>query len=283
MSTVTLIQADARRSPLADRSVQCVVTSPPYWGGIRDYGLDAQIGMERDPSCYVGELVKVFHEVHRVITADGVAWLNIGDVYAAGGKGGGGSAGDRTCWASVAGRVHFRMPPAGYKMKDLTLVAFQVADALRRDGWYLRSTVVWQKPSAVEPIRLDRPSLSHEYLFQFSKSEHYCARDPGESWWGHSVWTIRADADSPHPAPIPRELVRRCIVCSSKPGDVVFDPFGGAGTVPLVASNLGRRGIMTELSPDYIRMARRRIERPHARPERLARAEHHPLFSGIEG
>jgi site-specific DNA-methyltransferase (adenine-specific) len=277
-----LIRGDARRIPLADRSVQAVVTSPPYWGGVRDYGMDGQLGIERDPADYTAALVAAFRPLRRAIREDGCLWLNVGDVYAASGKGGGGSCGDRACWASIADRKGFRMPPAGYKMKDLTLVAFQVADALRRDGWYLRSAIIWQKPRAVEPTRLDRPAVSHEYLFQFAASEEYLAFDPGEPWWHHTVWTIAADGDSPHPAAMPRELARRCVVCSTGRGDVVFDPFAGAGTTLQVADMLGRHGIGMDLNPEYLGQARRRLSRPHARVPRAGREESFPLFSGVE-
>jgi site-specific DNA-methyltransferase (cytosine-N4-specific) len=232
-------------------SVQMCVTSPPYWGGLRDYGNALQIGLEREPADYVTEMVDVIELVKRLLRDDGTLWLNVGDVYAASGKGGGGNRGDRTAWATVRERKGFRMPPAGYKQKDLTLVPFALADALRTRGWYLRSTIIWRKPSAAEPIRLDRPSVSHEYVFLFSKREHYAARNPGETWWGHSVWDIRSDADGSHPAAMPSELARRCIVAGSKPGDVVLDPFFGSGTTGEVCQRLGRQWIGIELNGDY--------------------------------
>ncbi len=86
------------------------------------------------------------------------------------------------------------MPPPGYKMKDVTLTPFLVADALRRDGWYVRSTIIWSKPVAVEPPRLDRPSSSHEYLFLLAKYEHYFVRNPEEDWWHSTVWDIRPES-----------------------------------------------------------------------------------------
>jgi DNA modification methylase len=163
----TLVHGDCRQAmqAMADGSVHCCVTSPPYWGGVRDYGVDGQLGMERQPEDYVSSLVGVFAEVRRVLRADGSLWLNVGDVYAASGKGGGGNRGDRISWATIAGRTGYRNPPEGYKPKDITLVAFQLAHALRLDGWYARQTIIWRKPGAVEPMRLDRPASSHEYLF----------------------------------------------------------------------------------------------------------------------
>jgi len=232
--------------------VQSVITSPPYWGGLRDYGNPAQLGLERDPSAYVAEMVAVFRLVREVLKGDGTLWLNVGDVYAASGKGGGGSRGDRKAWATVKERKGFRMPPDGYKMKDLTLVPFALAAALRDDGWYLRQTIVWRKPSAVEPMRADRPASSHEYVFLLAKNKMYYAQNPGEKWWGHSVWDIRTDADGSHPAAMPTELARRCIQAGSREGDVVLDPFGGSGTTGRAAQELGRKAILIELNPEYI-------------------------------
>jgi site-specific DNA-methyltransferase (cytosine-N4-specific) len=231
--------------------VRCIVTSPPYWGGVRDYGRAEQLGLERDPADYVQALVQVFALARNVLADDGSLWLNVGDVFAASGKGGGGNAGDRSSWATVKERKGFRMPPAGYKMKDLTLVPFALADALRRDGWYLRQTIVWRKPAAVEPLRLDRPASSHEYVFLLTKAEHYAVRNPGHKWWGHSVWDIRTDSDGSHPAAMPSELAERCIVCATEPGDVVLDPFVGSGTTARVAQALGRQWVGIELNDDY--------------------------------
>jgi len=258
---VRILRGDvfAMIATLPDESVHCCVTSPPYWGGLRDYGCHGQIGMERQPDDYCAVLVNVFRDLHRVLRADGTLWLNVGDVYAASGKGGGGNRGDRAAWATVKERKGFRMPPTGYKMKDLTLVAFQLADALRQDGWYLRSTIIWRKPAAVEPTRIDRPAVSHEYLFLLTRSEVYCASNPGESWWHHTVWDIRAEPETDHPAAMPSELARRAIVAGCPAGGTVLDPFLGSGTTALVADRLQRNAIGIELNPAYADMAEKRI------------------------
>lgn len=237
----------------------CAVTSPPYWGGLRDYGVPGQLGLERQPEGYVAGLVAVFEEVRRVLRPDGSLWLNVGDVYAASGKGGGGNQGDRHAWATVKDRKGFRMPPPGYKMKDLTLVAFQLGDALRRAGWYLRATIIWRKPAAVEPMREDRPAVSHEYLFLLTKSEHSAVRNPGEKWWGHSVWDIAPENDAEHPAAYPPELARRCIVAGSEEGGTILDPFGGHGTTGFVADRLKRHATLIELNPDFAAKADNRV------------------------
>jgi DNA modification methylase len=230
------------------------VTSPPYWGGLRDYGRDGQLGLERDPAEYVATMVAVFALVRELLTDDGTLWLNVGDVFAASGKGGGGNRGDRKSWDTVRERKGFRMPPAGYKMKDLTLVPFALADALRRDGWYLRQTIIWRKPAAVEPMRFDRPATSHEYLYLLARAEHYYTRNPCAKWWGHSVWDVSSDSDGQHPAAMPTELAQRCILCGSEKGDLVLDPFFGSGTSGRAATSLGRSWIGCELNDDYSTM-----------------------------
>ena len=234
--------------PLKGGCVDCVVTSPPYFGGVRDYGHSAQIGLERQPRDYVAALVSVGHELRRVLRPDGAWWLNLGDVYAASGKGGGGIRGRRTkSWASIRDRKGFRMPPSGFKQKDITLTPYRVADALLADGWYLRSVIVWGKPVATEPPRLDRPSSSHEYLFLLTAGKDSRVRNPGEPWWCSTVWIIPPDASDVHQATMPRELARRCIVATGGPNDLVLDPFMGSGTVGVVAERCGRRWVGADL------------------------------------
>src|SRR5580692_24857 len=160
---------------LPDESVHCCVTSPPYWGAQRDYGHPGQIGMEKTPEEYIAALLGVFREVDRVLRGDGVCWIVIGDSYAASGKGGGGSMmiarGHQ--WGHRAHLKGWRSPPPGYKQKDLVGVPWMLATALRSDGWTLRRDVVWDKGSATEPTRSDRPSGSHEYIFLLSRGIRY--------------------------------------------------------------------------------------------------------------
>ncbi len=271
---VTVIEGDCLdvlRS-LPDGCVDAVVTSPPYWGGVRIYGSDTNgIGTESGPLDYVESLSRVFAGVRRVMATDGFVWLNVGDAYAASGKGGGGSAGSRGSWDTVRERKGFRSPPAGYKNKDLTLVAFQLADRLRRDGWYLRQTVVWSKPSATEPKRLDRPSCSHEYAFLLAASEQYSARDPGRDWWGSSVWAIRPDASSEHPATMPLELARRCVATTTH-GATVLDPFAGSGTTLLAAREEGMSAVGIEQDTGHCDIIRNRL---------AAGADNPNLFSDV--
>lgn len=159
---------------LPDESVNCIVTSPPYWRQ-RDYGVPGQIGLEATPEEYVEKLVAVFSEARRVLRSDGTCWVNIGDKWASGGNGGGGSFMDERseAWAHVKGNKGWRKPPAGYKDKDLVGVPWMLAFAMRADGWFLRQCNIWAKPNGMPESVRDRSTVSHEYVFQFSKNNDY--------------------------------------------------------------------------------------------------------------
>lgn len=259
--SVQILIGDAAEvlTTLPEKSVQCAMFSPPYFRQ-RDYEMAGQLGQEETPADFADALSVACKGVHRVLRDDGVMWLQIGDTYAAGGNGGGGSlVAKRRQWTGAHERKGWRRQSPGFKEKDITLAPFVVADTLRADGWYLRSTIIWNKGTATEPPRLDRPSTAHEYLFLLSKREQYSVRDPGEAWFRSTVWTIRPQpTHTGHPAVMPAELARRCIVCSTKRGDTVLDPFGGSGTTAMVADGLQREAILIELNPRYAAIARRR-------------------------
>ena len=171
---------------MEDKSVNCCVTSPPYFG-LRDYGVDGQIGLEDTPDAYVGRLVEVFREVRRVLRDDGTLWLNLGDSYAAarggthqpaetlaGGKGGKADDGGRVNRDRHDGYNPTRNAPAiGLKHKDLIGIPWRVAFALQADGWYLRQDIIWSKPNPMPESVTDRCTKAHEYLFMLTKSERY--------------------------------------------------------------------------------------------------------------
>lgn len=174
-----LLQADARSIPLRDVCVQCVVTSPPYFG-LRDYGAAGQIGLEPTPDAYVQQLVTVFREVRRVLADDGVLWLNLGDSYAGANAAGGWREGSARADGEVRGdgatsrrNRNGNGAVDGVKPKDLIGIPWRVAFALQADGWYLRSDVIWHKPNPMPESVTDRPTKSHEYLFLLTKSERY--------------------------------------------------------------------------------------------------------------
>jgi site-specific DNA-methyltransferase (adenine-specific) len=161
---------------LPDRSVHTCVTSPPYFG-LRDYGVDGQIGLEQSPAEFIARLVEVFREVRRVLRDDGTAWVNMGDSYASkpnGPFGFGGHNGDaphvavRTANARRSSQI-----PEGFKHKDLMGMPWRLAFALQDDGWYLRQDIIWHKPNPMPESTRDRCTKAHEYVFLLSKSRRY--------------------------------------------------------------------------------------------------------------
>ncbi len=149
-------------------TVQCCVTSPPYWG-LRDYGVEGQLGREATPEEYVSNIVAVFREVRRVLAATGTLWLNLGDSYTSGGRST--RATDRK--NPIREDSYRADTPNGLKPKDLIGIPWMVAFALRADGWYLRSDIIWYKPNVMPESVTDRPTKAHEYLFLLSKSKRY--------------------------------------------------------------------------------------------------------------
>lgn len=276
-----------------DNTINCCVTSPPYYG-LRDYGVDGQIGLETDPQEYINKLVTVFKEVKRVLRHDGVLWVNIGDTYAGSGKG---------IWNNKeAQKENYTPSPQGpqskipkiwaehgIKAKDLIGIPWMLAFALRADGWYLRQDIIWHKPNAMPSSVKDRCTTSHEYLFLLSKSKNYyfdheillepsiksnkqpkkvsrtrdkcrvkngvCVRNK------RSVWSIntRPYKDA-HFAVFPPELVEPCILSGCPPQGIVLDPFGGTGTTAGVAIANNRNAILCELNHEYVKLVHKRID-----------------------
>lgn len=155
---------------LPDESVHCCVTSPPYWG-LRDYGVDGQLGLEKSPEEYVARMVDVFREVRRVLRADGTLWLNIGDSYA-GPKGNTAMTGGKTD-ADRGIAMYGNIQNAWGKPKDLVGIPWRLAFALQSDGWYLRQDIIWHKPNPMPESVRDRCTKAHEYVFLMSKSARY--------------------------------------------------------------------------------------------------------------
>jgi DNA modification methylase len=157
---------------MPDNSVDCVVTSPLYWG-LRNYGVEGQLGLEKAPGEYVAKMVQVFREVRRVLKPEGTLWLNLGDSY---------MSGNRATWRSGASQNKGRdiqndmlrpAQPEGLKPKDLIGVPWRVAFALQADGWYLRQDIIWAKPNPMPESVTDRCTKSHEYIFLLTKSANY--------------------------------------------------------------------------------------------------------------
>ncbi len=231
----------------------CCITSPPYWD-TRISGRIDRLGGERDHREYIGTLLAVFQEVRRTLSPDGTLWLVIGDTYA---------GEDRSWWNMyIPGESgERRRPPPGFKRKDLMGIPWRVAMELQDDGWFLRSDIVWSIPNhGIEPV-MDRPTRTHDYVFLFSKSEHYSYRNQAdEAAPPGTVWEIPTVTDPPiNYAVFPEQLVERCMKAGSREGDTVLDPFFGSGTVGVVAKRLKRRCVGIELDPDYAHLAGRRI------------------------
>lgn len=329
----TILVGDVRAAlaTLDAESVQCVVTSVPYWG-LRSYGTEPQIwggdwfgelGAEPTPDLYVEHITQVFRAVRRVLRKDGTAWLNCGFSYAGSGKGPTGwdgvgdqehrqgfkNSGFNERWNGSAGarKQEHRQPawPAvdAYKPKDLIPIPFLVAMALQADGWYLRSIIAWCKKAPMPESVSDRPTSAWEPILLLSRAASYfydkdAVMESTEGSDTHSrgngyhpkmveagqgikqndsfsaatnglvasrnmrnAWLLGPEPfPGAHFAVFPTEVPRRCILAGSRPGDVVLDPFGGAGTTSMVAARLGRDSVYVDLKPEYADMARDRIQ-----------------------
>lgn len=273
--SVTLYHGDALMvaRTLADDVVDCIVTSPPYFG-LRDYGIDGQYGLEASPAEYVETMRALFSELRRVLADDGTLWLNIGDSYAGG-----------------LHRCDYGLP-----QKSLMLIPWRVAQALQDEGWILRNAVVWNKSNAMPEKVYDRLSNKYEPIFMFSKSRSYWFDlDPirkipttsgGKTWEQRKaggelpvphglqgaaargvggfkaheaganpgdVWDIPTQSfKAAHFAVFPTQLAQRCIMVGCKPGGTVLDPFSGSGTTGLAAQRLGRKYIGIDLNVEYL-------------------------------
>lgn len=172
--TVRLLIGDCRERlrELEAESVHCCVTSPPYFG-LRDYGVDGQIGLEETPDAFVAQMVEVFREVRRALRGDGTLWLNLGDSYANDGKWGGTSGGKHVPALHGATSIGRGRKTTGLKPKDLIGIPWRVAFALQADGWYLRQDIIWVKPNPMPESVRDRCTKAHEYLFLLSKGPRY--------------------------------------------------------------------------------------------------------------
>jgi DNA modification methylase len=170
---ITILNGDVltHLRELPEQSVQCCVTSPPYWG-LRDYGVDGQIGLEKTPEEYTQKMVEVFREVKRVLRDDGTLWLNLGDSYTSTAQGTYNTVDDYVGEGTGKSRANYR-PFTGLKPKDLVGIPWRIAFALQADGWYLRSDIIWSKPNPMPESVTDRPTKAHEYVFLLTKKAKY--------------------------------------------------------------------------------------------------------------
>lgn len=268
--TTTILTGDciASMRGLPDQSVHTCVTSPPYFG-LRDYGVDGQIGLEATPDAFVARLVEVFREVRRVLRDDGTLWLNLGDSYAD---------------------------------KQRLMIPARAALALQANGWILRDEIVWHKPRTTPAPVKDRTVAAHETIYLFAKSKVYyfdylaieepssypglkkkagkafrdlSAADPNaarkrpgadreivvrDTRRKRSVWSVSPSPyKEAHFATFPPDLIEPCILAGCPAGGTVLDPFFGAGTTGLVAQKHGRDCVGIELNPAYVKIAQDRL------------------------
>jgi DNA modification methylase len=227
--SVTLHHGDALEvlRELPDASVNCCVTSPPYFG-LRDYGTEGQYGLEESPAEYVETLRALFAEVRRVLADDGTLWLNLGDSYSTRQRGS--DKGWDKSRLTNPGRVQkmtFASLREGRHMtfdrpyKNLLGIPWRVAFALQDDGWILRNDLIWAKPNGMPESVRDRLSCKHEHIAEL------------------------------------------CVAAGCKPGGVVLDPFSGSGTTGLAATKHGRRYVGVDLNAEYLDLSlRTRLTQP---------------------
>jgi site-specific DNA-methyltransferase (adenine-specific) len=273
LDTVQHVDALSLLKSMPNESINSIITSPPYYAQ-RDYGDSKQIGLEDTPQDYVASLVAIFHEANRVLKKDGTFWLNIGDTYvgATSQHREGGSQGKNSRYS----RKHMNGIPTtgrykrnktfyemGLPMKSLVGMPWRVAFALQDDGWLLRCDIIWHRPSASESVK-DRPTHAHEYVFMFSKSQkYYYDRSALLTPTGanmQSVWRIGGSPfTGAHCAVFPPELIEPIVLASCPPEGIIFDPFGGSGTVGLVCRQHNRHFVLSEINTENAELARKRI------------------------
>ena len=304
---------------LDDNSIDCVVTSPPYWG-LRDYGVPGQLGLEPTYQDHIKNIVKLFRAMKPKLKDSATIWLNYGDSYAA-------TVNGTKVKDQVKNKVQFaskylikgddrtfRDKPfstiqGSIKPKDLVMIPNRIAIALQDDGWWIRSEIIWHKPNPMPESTKDRPTQCHEKIWLITKSKKYyydaeAVREPCQdetirrmtlgnkgkvgnnknstgwkqlnNYWGseqsvkdankgrnrRNVWTITTKPfKDAHFATFPKDLIEPCIKAGCPKGGIVLDPFGGAGTTGIVAQSLNRTAILIELNPEYIEIAKKRIDK----------------------
>jgi len=269
----------------------------PKCGAIRE---DKQLGLEETPQQYVANMVEVFSHVWDILEDDGTLWLNLGDSYSAGGRGGGEEGGiQQGNKGSITGEVFSAWKVEGFRPKNLLGIPWRVAIALQDFGWNLRQDIIWHKPNPMPESVRDRCTKSHEYIFLLTKKQRYyfnheAIKEPVKEDWGtrdrsegkyhnegtglnphtgltksyemankRSVWTVNASSyKGAHFATFSTKLIEPMILAGSKVGDIVFDPFMGSGTTGVVAQALGRKYLGCELNPDYKKLQDERLQQP---------------------
>jgi DNA modification methylase len=302
---ITYLQGNCldKINELEDNSIDCVVSSPPYYG-LRDYGMNEQFGLEKTYQEYLKNTVKVFETFRPKLKDTATIWWNVGDSYNQRQ-----SSGDRTKNSlkqkTNKGNCGMKIEPQkDLKIKDLIMIPNRVAIALQDAGWYIRSEIIWHKPNPMPESIKDRPTSAHEKIWLITKSKNYyydaeSIKEPvssnsikrlnqpnlinqlgsnrgnggmksngnmkpvGNSLLRNkrNVWTVTTKPfKEAHFATFPKDLIEPCIKAGCPKDGIVLDPFSGSGTTGLVCKELGRKAILIELNPEYIKIAQKRIE-----------------------
>ena len=282
-----------------DESIDCCITSPPYWG-LRDYGNENQLGLEKDFKEYINKLCNIFDEVKRVLKKEGTCWVNLGDTYGGSGKGAGGQSekNSKEAW-------RFENAPKlnGFD-KCLCQIPSRFAIEMTDRGWILRNEIIWYKPNCMPASVEDRFTVDFEKMFFFVKNKKYYFEQQFdksidkqnriltdnaewktsfikqgkystgrlENWrdkeYGcpkdgrnkRTVWKIETQPYAEaHFAVFPQKLIETPIKAGCPENGIVLDPFMGSGTTGIVAKKQGRKYIGIELNADYIKLANKRI------------------------
>ena len=301
---------------LDNDTIDCVVTSPPYWG-LRDYGVDGQLGLEKTYQEHIQNIVELFRAMKPKLKDSATIWLNYGDSYASTVNGTKVKDMKKSLQKNRTSKIKGVYDDRGFvdkpfstiqgslKPKDLVMIPNRIAIALQDDGWWIRSEIIWHKPNPMPESTKDRPTSCHEKIWLITKSKKYyydadAIREPVsqgtitrlseknlknqkgstrgnggmrsngnmkpvgnmETKNKRNVWTITTKpCKEAHFATFPKDLIEPCIKAGCPENGIVFDPFGGSGTTGIVAKSLNRKAILSELNPEYIEIAKTRINK----------------------
>ncbi len=297
--TNTILQGDAftQLKTLPSNSIDCVVTSPPYWM-LRDYGIDEQLGVEAHFDDFIYRLSGIFDEVKRVLKPTGTCFVNLGDTYSSQKLG----EPDRLHSHKISMTQRQFRKRQVIPRKSLCLVPFRFSIDMVNRGWLLRNTLIWHKPNAMPQSVKDRFTVDFEYVFFFTRSTQYYFAQQFEPMnvkearyryklrknkrynvkTPYQTQTLNPDPERPgrnkrgvwsiptkpyvgaHIAPYPEALVKTPILAGCPDNGIVLDPFLGSGTTAKVAKALGRQYIGIEINPEYVELAKARIATAHS-------------------
>jgi DNA modification methylase len=243
---------------LPDATFDCVITSPPYFW-LRDYGIDDQIGHEDTVQSYVNAIVDIMAEVYRVLSPEGLLFLNLGDTYYSG-KGKSLGVDPKSSRRRFGLRAVDKSGGMGIGLERKTMIGtpWRIALEMTQRGWALRSSVIWNRVHRLRESVQDRPRRSYEFVFMFAKSRYYYFnRQPLKDHDEEDIWSIPASKanNGVDTAPFPEELVKRCLEIGCKPGGSVLDPFAGSGTTLKTALESGRPATGIDLNPEFCEYA----------------------------